>query len=213
MMPAIKKAFILLGDDIVDLSTENDALDYKRGSYDEKWLEESEAKLLKQIDDEKRAILKLFRMNKQMNKQKNMADLSYNKFWETEFDNIVSQRDKLQDLNIYRLKLEILDTHKKDEKIITNFEPIDDSDVINKSYLDENLTKIDGHLSILEKDCNEYKLQYNKQSVEEIITQRAVETTLQLLYDERLFDNYNIAEEVLEDFRFTRKGPDLVESK
>ena len=26
MMPAIKKAFVLMGDDIVDLSTENDAL-------------------------------------------------------------------------------------------------------------------------------------------------------------------------------------------
>ena len=55
MMPAITKAFNLLGDDIVELSTENDALKNKIGSYDEKWLEESKAKLLKQIDDEKRA--------------------------------------------------------------------------------------------------------------------------------------------------------------
>ena len=36
MMPAIKKAFNLLGDDIVELSTENDALKNKIGSYDEK---------------------------------------------------------------------------------------------------------------------------------------------------------------------------------
>ena len=36
MMPAIKKAFDLLGDDIVDLSTKNDALKNKIGSYDEK---------------------------------------------------------------------------------------------------------------------------------------------------------------------------------
>ena len=55
VMPAIKKAFNLLGDDIVDLSTENDALKNKIGSFDEKWLEESKAKLLEQIDDEKRA--------------------------------------------------------------------------------------------------------------------------------------------------------------
>ena len=41
MMPAIKKAVDLLGDDIVDLSTENDALKNKMGSYDETWLEES----------------------------------------------------------------------------------------------------------------------------------------------------------------------------
>ena len=39
MMPAIIKAFTLLGDDIVELSTENDALKNKIGSYDEKWLE------------------------------------------------------------------------------------------------------------------------------------------------------------------------------
>ena len=69
MMPAIKKAFNLLGDDIVELSTENDALKNKIGSYDEKWLEESKAKLLKQIDDEKRANLIMSRMKKQLNKQ------------------------------------------------------------------------------------------------------------------------------------------------
>ena len=34
MMPAIKKAFTLLGDDIVDLSTENDASKSKIGRYD-----------------------------------------------------------------------------------------------------------------------------------------------------------------------------------
>ena len=34
MMPAIKKAFHLIGNDIVDLSTENDALKNKTGSYD-----------------------------------------------------------------------------------------------------------------------------------------------------------------------------------
>ena len=53
MMPAIKKAFDLMGDDIVDLSTEKDAWKSKIGSYDEKWLEESKNKMLKQIDDEK----------------------------------------------------------------------------------------------------------------------------------------------------------------
>ena len=70
MMPAIKKAFDLLGDDIVDLSTKNDALKNTIGSYDEKWLEESKVKLLKQIDDAKRAKLIMFRMKKQMEKQK-----------------------------------------------------------------------------------------------------------------------------------------------
>ena len=56
MMPAIKKAFNLTGDDIVELSTENDALKNKIGFYDQYWLEESKARLLKQIDDEKELI-------------------------------------------------------------------------------------------------------------------------------------------------------------
>ena len=66
-----------------------------------------------------------------------MAYLIYNKLWESEFDGIVSKRDKLQDLNINRLKLEVHDTYKKDEKISTNFETSDNSDVINKGYLDD----------------------------------------------------------------------------
>ena len=69
MMPSTKKAFNLLGDDIVELSTENDALKIKIGFYDEEWLEESKAKLLKQIDDEKRANLIMSRVKKQMNRQ------------------------------------------------------------------------------------------------------------------------------------------------
>ena len=65
-MPAKKKAFDLMGDDIVDLSTENDALKNKIGSYDENWLEESKAKLSKLIDDEKRENLIMSRMKKPM---------------------------------------------------------------------------------------------------------------------------------------------------
>ena len=139
-----------------------------------------------------------------------MAYISYNKLWESEFDGIVSKRDKLQDSNISQLKLEVHGTYKKDEKITTNFEPVDVSDVINKGYLDSKLLKIDGHLSNLEKDFNVFKLQYNKQSVEEILIQRAVKTTIQILYDRGLFDNFQNAEEVLKDFLFTtRRRSDL----
>ena len=139
-----------------------------------------------------------------------MAYISYNKLWESEFDGIVSKRDKLQDLNINQLKLEVHDTYKKNEKLTTNFEPTDDSDVINKAYLDEKLKKIDGHISYLEKDYNEFKIQYNKQSVEDILIQRPVKTTIQILYDKGLFDNFQNAEEVLKDFLFTtRRRPDL----
>ena len=100
-----------------------------------------------------------------------MAYISYNKLWESEFDVIVSKRDKLQDFNINNLKLEIHDTYKKNEKLTTKFKPVDNEDVINKGYLDSKLLKIDGHLLKLEKDYNEFILQYNKQNVEDILIQ------------------------------------------
>ena len=64
MMPAIKKAFNLKGDDIVELNVENESLKNQIGDYDEEWLQESKAKLLKDIDDEKRANLIRSRMKK-----------------------------------------------------------------------------------------------------------------------------------------------------
>ena len=66
MKPAIKNAFNLMGDDIVELHKENESLRNKIGSYVGKWLEESKANLLKQSDDEKRANIIMSRMKKQM---------------------------------------------------------------------------------------------------------------------------------------------------
>ena len=141
-----------------------------------------------------------------------MAYISYNKLWESEFGGIVSKRDKLQDRNLNQLKLEVHDTYKKDEKITTIFEPTDDSDVINKTYLDEKLKKMDGHIAYIEKNYKEFKKQYNKQSVEDILVQRAAEATIQILYDKSSFDNYANADKVLEDFLFTtRRRGDLEE--
>ena len=134
-----------------------------------------------------------------------MAYISYNKLWESEFDGIVSKRDKLQDANISQLKLEVHDTYKKDEKLTSNFKPTGNLDVINKGYLDEKLLNLNGHLSKIEKDFNEFKEQYNQQSVEEILVQRAVKTTIQILYDRGLFDNFQNADKVLEDFLFTTR--------
>ena len=48
-----------------------------------------------------------------------MAYISYDKLWESEFDNIVSKRDKLRDLNIQKLKYTILiEQMKKLEHIL-----------------------------------------------------------------------------------------------
>ena len=134
-----------------------------------------------------------------------MAFISYFELWESEFDNIVSKRDKLQDLNFNQLKLQLNESYNEDEKITTNFEPIKNEPVINKAYLHEKLIKIYGHLLSLEKDYNEFVLEYNKESVEEILIQRAVKMTIQILYDKVLFDIYNNADEVLEDFFFSYK--------
>ena len=54
LMPAIRKDFDLMSDDIVELSTKNDALKVKTGAYDQKLLEKSKTKLLKHPDDEKK---------------------------------------------------------------------------------------------------------------------------------------------------------------
>ena len=110
-----------------------------------------------------------------------MANISYNKAWESEFDDVVSMEDKVQDLKTIQLKLEVHDTFEKVEKTITNFEFVNNDDVINKACLDEKLEKLDGHLSFLEKDYDEFKLQHDKHSIEVFLYQRAVKTTKQKL--------------------------------
>ena len=57
-----------MGDDIVELSTEIIVLKNQIGDFDQKRLEESKAKLLKLIDDEKIANLFMSRMEKEKEK-------------------------------------------------------------------------------------------------------------------------------------------------
>ena len=45
-----------------------------------------------------------------------MAFICYNNLWESEFDNIVLKRDKLQGLNNNQSKLKTQDTYKKMKK-------------------------------------------------------------------------------------------------
>ena len=52
----------------------------------------------------------------------------------------------------------------------------------------------------MENDYNEFKSQYNKQSVEEILIQRAVKTTIQKLCDKGLFDGFPKVDEFVEKF-------------
>ena len=68
-----------------------------------------------------------------------MASISYIKLWESDLNGVVTKKDKIQDLNINQLKLEVHDTYKKDEK--TRKIQTTDDDVIKKSYLDEKIKK------------------------------------------------------------------------
>ena len=70
----------------------------------------------------------------------------------------------------------------------------------NKTSFIEDYVKINCHISILEKVFSEFKLQYNKQSVKENLIERAIETTIQILYDKRLFDGFPKADKVSKDF-------------
>ena len=86
----------------------------------------------------------------------------------SEFDNIVSKKDKVQDSNNIKINFQVHGAYKRDEKITTDFEPINTEDVITRAYLDEKLLKVNSDISLLEKDYYEYKLQYNKDCGTEI---------------------------------------------
>ena len=132
-----------------------------------------------------------------------MANISYKNLWESEFDNIVSSEDRLQDANIIQLKLKgskksmLIRTIKK---IRTNFEPFDDSNVINKDYLDRKLPKKEGQISYIGKNHNQFKLPSDKQSVEEVLIEGTVNTTIQILHDKGLFEIYANVDKVLKKF-------------
>ena len=73
----------------------------------------------------------------------------------------------------------MIDTYKKDEKLTTNFEPSNDEDVINKTYLDASFSKLESLILILQKEYNELEIFINKRSVEEVLVQKVVRTTIQ----------------------------------
>ena len=82
----------------------------------------------------------------------------------------------------------------------------------NKKHMDEKLSNIDAHLSSLEKDCNEIKILKDKQSVEEVLIQGTLKTTIRRLFDKGLFDAFPNSEKVLKVFLFVEsRRPDLEE--
>ena len=78
--------------------------------------------------------------------------MSYDEIWRAEYYNNVSAKDRVQDKKPSQSKPKVNDTYKKVEKITTNFEPAKTDDIVNKAYLETKMSKIEGHLSLLEND-------------------------------------------------------------
>ena len=147
-----------------------------------------------------------------MKKQNEMAYMSYDKLWRSEFYNNVSAKDGVQDINFNQLKLKINDSYKKDEKRKTKFEASNPENVTNKGFSDTNLSKTECQISYIEKDYDELNLLGNQQSVEKILIQGAVKTTIQKRYDLGSFDNCPKTHRFLYDFLFAERGrPNLEE--
>ena len=90
------------------------------------------------------------------------------------------------------MKPEVRESYKKDERITTNFEAVNNDDVINKAHLGKKVSKMEGQKTYIEKDYNEFNL-HNKV---DLLIDRAVRTTIHFLYDKGLFDIYDYAYQV-----------------
>ena len=117
-----------------------------------------------------------------------MAYVSYDKLWRSDFYNNVSAKYRDHDIYFNQLKLKVNVNYKKMKEKATKLEPSKDEDVINKAYLDKKLSKMEGQISYIEKDYNEFKLFNSKKSAEEILIEKAVKTTIPISYDKGLFD-------------------------
>ena len=107
--------------------------------------------------------------------------MSYDKLGRSEFYNNFSAKDRVQDINLNQLKLKVNESYKKDENLKTNFEPSNIENVISKTCLDTNLSKMEGQISNIEEDYTEFKLHHNKQSVEDNLFDKTVKTNIQIL--------------------------------
>ena len=77
--------------------------------------------------------------------------------WRSGFHNKASEKDRMQDIPLNKLKFKVKDTYKKDEKITTNFNTSNPEDVINKGFLQTKIAELNGHISYVEKHYNEFR--------------------------------------------------------
>ena len=109
----------------------------------------------------------------------------------------------MQDINLYQIKLRVNDIYKEDEKTTTKFEPNKPEGVITKGYLVTEISNVEGLTSYIERYYNELKdlERFN----EGVLIEKAVKTTIQILYDKGLFDSYNNADEALKDYQLIER--------
>ena len=118
----------------------------------------------------------------------------------------------MQVINPNQLEHKVNDTYRKDGKITTKIETVNYEDVLNNGYPDTKINKIESPVPFIKKDYIEFKLCNDKQS-EEVLSEKAMETTIQKLYGRAFFFyNFVILDEVLEDYlHIERRRPDLIE--
>ena len=110
-----------------------------------------------------------------------IAYIIYDKLWRSKFYNNVSPKDRWQDIILNQLKLKVNGTYEKDEKLTTNFEHSNGVDVVNIAHLNATLSKTKGQFSFIEKNYNEFQLHNKKHSVGDVLIERAVRTTNEIL--------------------------------
>ena len=106
----------------------------------------------------------------------------------SEFYNNITGENRVQDRNFNQLKLKVNGSYKKDEKRMTNAEASIDEDVVNKTHLDAQLSKVEGHVTCIKINSNIKPL--NEPFEGEVSVNRAVKMTSQLYYGIGLFDQY-----------------------
>ena len=101
----------------------------------------------------------------------------------------------------------------------TSFQPQNNEDVVNKAQLDTNISIVKCHISFIEKNLNDFILHGDegRQSDDEFVIEKSVKTTTQILYDKRLLDMYDNAQELLKEYLLIelkeRCRPDVKELK
>ena len=75
--------------------------------------------------------------------------------------------------------------------------------MLQPKYLLSEVSNVEGQISYIEKDYIDFRdlERFN----EGVLIEKAVKTSTQILYDKGLFDNYNNADEALEDYQLIER--------